>query len=134
MFIHCINHIYVRITERLRLEQISGDHLVHACPQLKHGHIEHIAQDHVWVGFEYIRRRKFYNLFGQPVPLLCHPYNKVFPHIQMEPHVHFILFPLLLILLLGTTEESGPITLTSFLKILINIDQMPSQPFLIQVK
>ena len=39
----------------------------------KQGHIQQAAQDRVQVGLEYVQRRRFHNLPGQPVPVLRHP-------------------------------------------------------------
>jgi len=46
----------------------------------------------------------------------------------------FSLCPLPLVLLLGTTEESGPILLTPTLEIFLSIDEIPSQLSLLQAK
>uniref|UniRef100_A0A8B9P213 CUB and sushi domain-containing protein 3 n=1 Tax=Apteryx owenii TaxID=8824 RepID=A0A8B9P213_APTOW len=57
-------------------------------PLLKQGHLEHVAQDCIQAGFEYLQRRRLHHLSGQPVPVLCHPHSeKVFPHVQMEVSV-----------------------------------------------
>jgi len=54
-------------------------------PLLKHGHLEQAAEDLVQVGFEYLRRRRPLNPFGQPVPVLRHPQREeVLPRVQME--------------------------------------------------
>lgn len=50
---------------------------------LRQGHPEHFAQDHIQVDFEYLKRRRFCRLSGQPV--LKSPHGKeAFPHIQLE--------------------------------------------------
>ncbi|KFV81554.1 Y-box-binding protein 3, partial [Struthio camelus australis] len=41
---------------------------------LQQGPLEHIAQDRVQAGFEYLQRRRLHHLSGQPVPVLCHPH------------------------------------------------------------
>jgi len=47
--------------------------------------LQHVTRHNVQVGFEYLHRRRLYNLSGQSVPVLCHPHSKeVFLHIQME--------------------------------------------------
>uniref|UniRef100_A0A8B9Q4U4 Transmembrane protein 19 n=1 Tax=Apteryx owenii TaxID=8824 RepID=A0A8B9Q4U4_APTOW len=52
---------------------------------LKQGHLEHVAQDPVQVGFEYLQGWRLHNLSGQPVPVLCHPHSKeVFHYVQLE--------------------------------------------------
>jgi len=54
-------------------------------PVLKQDHLEQAAQDHVWVGLEYLQRRRLHNLSGQPVPVLRHPQREeVLPHVQTE--------------------------------------------------
>ena len=69
-----------------RLEGTSEDHLVQ--PPAEQDHLEHITQDGIQVGFEYLQKRRLHNLSGQPVPVLCHPHNKEVPsHIQLEPPV-----------------------------------------------
>ena len=42
----------------------------------RYSHLEHIAQDHIQVGFEYLQKRRLHNLSGQLVPVLCHPDSK----------------------------------------------------------
>ena len=37
------------------------------------------------MGLEYLQRRRFHNLSGQTVPVLCHPHcTEVLPHVHME--------------------------------------------------
>lgn len=38
----------------------------------KQGQLQQVAWDYVWTAFEYLHRRKFQNLSGQPVPLFDH--------------------------------------------------------------
>uniref|UniRef100_A0A8B9DDP6 Chromosome 16 open reading frame 72 n=1 Tax=Anser cygnoides TaxID=8845 RepID=A0A8B9DDP6_ANSCY len=73
----------LRITERPRWEGTSEDHPVQ--PPVEQDPLEHLAQDGIQVGFEYLQRR-LHNLSGQPVPVLCHsPSKEVPPHIGPEP-------------------------------------------------
>lgn len=75
----------VRLTERLRLEVTSGDHLLY--PLLKRGHPKQVAQDHVKSALEDLQRGRLHSLSGQPVPGLHHPHRrKAFPDVQTEPH------------------------------------------------
>lgn len=75
-----------------------------ATTPVKQGRLADVAQDHIQVGFEYFQRRRLHNLFGQPVPALCHPYSKeVSSHIQPKLPVCQCV-PI--VLLLGTTEKS----------------------------
>lgn len=75
----------VRLTERLRLEVTSGDHLLY--PLLKRGHPKQVAQDHVKSALEDLQRGRLHSLSGQPVPGLHHPHSrKAFPDVQTEPH------------------------------------------------
>ena len=54
-------------------------------PLPKQGHIQQAAQDLIQVGFEYLRKTRFHNTSGQPVPVLCLPQRKeVFAHVQIE--------------------------------------------------
>lgn len=34
-------------------------------PLLKHSHLEHVSQDHIQAGFEYLQRRQLHNLSEQ---------------------------------------------------------------------
>ena len=55
-------------------------------PLPKKVHPEHAAQDLVQVGHEYLQRRRFHNLPGQPVPVLRHPQSEqVLLSVQLEP-------------------------------------------------
>lgn len=75
-------------------------------PVVKPVHLKQIVHDFIRVGFEYLQRRRFHNLFGPSVVVLCYPENKDnFPPIQMELSVfHFL--PVPLILWQVTTKES----------------------------
>jgi len=59
---------------------------------LNQGHLQQAAQDLVQAGLEYLQRRRFDKLLGQPVPVLCHPQREeVLPHVQMElPVLQFV--------------------------------------------
>jgi len=58
----------------------------------KQGHLQQAAQDHIQMGFEYLRRRRLHNPSGQAVPGLRHPQSEeVLPHVQMElPMLQFV--------------------------------------------
>jgi len=43
-------------------------------PMLREDHLKRVAQDQM--AFEYLRRWRLYNLPGQPVPVLGHPYSE----------------------------------------------------------
>jgi len=54
-------------------------------PLPKQGLLQQAAQDLVQAGLEYLQRRRFHNLSGQPVPVLHHPHREeVLPHVQTE--------------------------------------------------
>lgn len=63
--------------------------------------LEQVTQGHIQVAFEYLQQVKLHDLSGQPVPVLCYPQCKKF-----FLTLCFSLWPLLLILLLSTTERS----------------------------
>jgi len=75
-------------------------------PLPKQGHLQQAAQDHIYVGFEYLQIRRLHNLSGQPVPVLHHPQSKqVLLHVQLELLMLFLcLLPV--VLSLSTTEKS----------------------------
>jgi len=50
----------------------------------KQGHLDHIAQDHIQVGFEYLQERWVHSLSRHLVPVLCNSQSKGFSHVQME--------------------------------------------------
>jgi len=60
------------MAERLRLEGMSGGHLVIPPTLLKQGHLELVAKDHAQMAFEYLQGWRLHNLPGQPVPVLGH--------------------------------------------------------------
>lgn len=77
-------HLQHRITERIRLERLTVDHLC-----LSRVILEYMARDCVQTVFEHLQRWNFHNLCGQPVPVLGHPHSKgAPPHIQVEFPVH----------------------------------------------
>jgi len=104
-------------------------------PLPKQGHLQQAAQDLVWVGLEYLQRRRLHNLPGQPVPVLRHPQREaILPHIQMELPV-FQFVPIAPCPVAGHhREESGPILVTPTLEIFIGIYKVPSQSSLLQAK
>ena len=61
-------------------------------PLPKQGLLQQAAQDLVQEGLEYLQRRRFHNLPGQPVPGLHHPQSEeVLPHVQTElPVLQFL--------------------------------------------
>jgi len=104
-------------------------------PLTKHGHLQQVAQDLVQAGLEYLQRRRLHNHPGQPAPVLRHPQREeVLPHVQLElPMLQFV--PVAPCPVDGHHwKESGPIFLTPTLKILIGINEIPSQPSLLQAK
>lgn len=74
-----------RITEWLRLEGISVDHLAqHLCQNL-------VTQVCVHTAFEHPQGWRLQNLSGQPVWVLDHPHSqKVFPDAWSVPMFHFV--------------------------------------------
>lgn len=48
-------------------------------------HLKPVAQDHIQVTSEDVRRGRLQNLSWQPVPVLHHPHTKLFPGVQKEP-------------------------------------------------
>jgi len=103
-----------RITQNHRMVGVGRDLCGSSgpTPLPKHGHLQQAAQDHVHVGFEYLQRRRFYNLPGQPVPVLRHPQSEeVFRHLQTElPLLQFV--PIAPCPVAGHhRRESGPVLL-----------------------
>ena len=97
----------------------------------KQGHLQQAAQDLVQPGLEYLQRRRFHNLPGQPVPVLRHPQSEeVLPHVQTElPMPQFV--PIAPCPVTGHYwKELGPILLTPTLQIFVSIYKVPSQPSL----
>ncbi|XP_068785779.1 uncharacterized protein [Struthio camelus] len=104
-------------------------------PLLKPGPLEHIAQDRVQAGFEYLQGRRLHYLSGQPAPVLCHPHSQeVFPHLHKELPV-FQCAPVASHPVTGHHgEETGLILSTPPLQILVHIDQITSQSSLLQAE
>lgn len=76
------------------------------CPTQR-AHLLQVAQDHVWVGFECLWRRRLHSFSGLPVSLFCHPQSKqAFFLILRWNILCFSLCLLPLVLLLGTTGMS----------------------------
>lgn len=76
-------------------------------PLLEQGHLVHVAQVHVQVGFDYFQRKILHNLSGQLVPVLCHPHGKKFFLIFKWNLLCFSFCLLLLVLSLGSTKKSA---------------------------
>lgn len=93
---------------------------------LKQGHLELIAQDHVFWKFP---DRRFHNPSGQPVPVLYYQQSKeMFPEVPEEPVFHFVL-----IALCPATghqwTEPGSILIAPFFQVFIYIDIVPLLSF-----
>jgi len=104
-------------------------------PLPKQGHPEQAAQDRFQVGLEYLQRRRFHSLPGQPVPGLRHPQREeVLTRVQLElPVLQFV--PIAPCPVSGhNLKESGPTLLTSTLKIFVRVSEVPSQPSLLQAE
>jgi len=67
-------HCQYRVTEPVRLDGTSGDHLIQLSPKV--GSLQWVTKEIIQVGLEYLQRRRLHNLSGQPVPVLCHPQCK----------------------------------------------------------
>ena len=111
------------ITELQRLEGTSREHWVQ--PPCKAGSLQQVG---VQVGLEYLQRRRIHSPWGQPVPVLRHPYCEEVPsHIGAE-------LPMLQFMVISPCpvptdcwKEVGHVPLNPTLKIFININQIPSQ-------
>lgn len=94
-----------RITELLRLEGISGD-----CPApwSRQGHLEHIVQNYVQLGFGHLQGWRLCSHLRQPVPLVDHPHRKIKPNYTMLKWdiLYLIYGCCLLSFSLDTTEKS----------------------------
>ena len=72
----------------MRLDGTTWNHLVQLLC-FKQGHLEHTDQDHIQAGFEYLQRRRLQTLWAA-CPIISHPHNEVFSHVQMElPILYF---------------------------------------------
>ncbi|XP_074958280.1 A-type potassium channel modulatory protein KCNIP1 isoform X1 [Phalacrocorax aristotelis] len=60
----------------------------HPIPLLEQAHLEQGAQEHIQVGFDCLQGRRLHNLSGQPVPLLCHPQDKIEDELEMTTVCH----------------------------------------------
>ena len=58
----------------------------------KQGHLQQAVQDFIQAGLEYLQRRRFHNLPGQPVAVFCHTQSEeIVPHVQVElPVLQFV--------------------------------------------
>lgn len=74
-----------RITEKLSLEEISGDFLVQPLCSTQ-GLLEPAAEDHVHSCFEYLQGWRFHNLYEKCAPLFnhLHTQNECFSYISVE--------------------------------------------------
>lgn len=85
-YIELLNCTFHRTTEWSGSEGTTEDHVVQC-------HSE--KRDPLQVGFEYLQSRRFYNLYGQPTPVLCYP--QVLPLVQVKlPVFGLCLLPLVL--------------------------------------
>jgi len=59
---------------------------------LKQGYLQQATEDLVQAGLEYLQRRRFRNLPGQPVPVLHHPQSEeILPYVQTKhPVLQFV--------------------------------------------
>jgi len=80
---------YFFITQNHRISGIGRDleRSSSLIPLLEQEHLDQVTQERVQVGFECLQRRRCHNLPGQPVPMFCYLYHKVFSHIYVEPPV-----------------------------------------------
>ena len=83
-----------RITQNHRMVGVGRDLCGSSSPTLlpKKGHLQQASEDLLQAGTEYLQRRRFHNLPGQPVPGLRHPQREeVLPHVQTElPMLQFV--------------------------------------------
>lgn len=91
-------------------------------------------QENVQMSFEYLQRR-LHHLSGQSVPGHCHPHSKeVLPCVQMERHLFQFVSPAPCSVIGLHRQEPGPICLTPTLLVFISIDNILSQPSLLQAE
>ena len=106
-------------------------------PPAKAGTLIQVAQVVVQPDLEYLHKRRLQNFSGQPVPVLCHPYQKeVLPHVSME--LQMVKLQPIIPCPIATRLEQPSLTHLppTSLQIFINIYQIPSfdQEFLCQGK
>jgi len=114
-----------RITEWLRLEGTSGDHLIW-CPCSKQGQLEQVAQSHVQLGFEYLQGWGLHNISQQPFPVSEHLHSLIFKW----DFLYFSLCPLPLVFSLGTSEKSLALPLLPPIGYLYTLIRSPLRLFL----
>ena len=103
--------------------------------QLKHGHLELVAQVCIQLGFAYLQGWRLHNLSGQPVPVLGHPHSKrVFPDVQREP-------PVFQCVSIGSgpvtghcRKEPGSVFFIPSCQVFIYINKFPPELSLLEVK
>jgi len=60
---------------------------------LKQGHLQPVAQEHVWMAFKYLQGGECNDLPAQPVPVISHSHSeKVFPDVWTEHQTSFLFF------------------------------------------
>lgn len=89
------------ITKSQELEGTSADHIVQHLT--KAGFLEQVTWESILVGFKYLQRKRFHNLFGKLVPVLHHPQSEI---MFIWNFLRFSLCPLPLVLSWGTTKSS----------------------------
>ena len=72
------------ITESQNCRGWKGPLEIKSNPPAKASSLDQVAQVGAQMGPECLQRRRLHNLSGQPIPVLHHPYCKVFLHICME--------------------------------------------------
>lgn len=56
--------------------QKKNHRIIKSYPCLKKGHLQQVAQDHIWLDFKYPQRWKLRSLSGQALPAFDHAHNK----------------------------------------------------------